>query len=87
MSLSVCLATPCSTSAVCRHPGSVLWSGRNIGLGCPGIESVVLKMVLGRKGREVAGDWRKLHDEELHALCSSPNNTGGNRIVEDGRSG
>jgi len=30
--------------------------------------------VLGER-EEVAGDWRKLHSEELHDLCCSPNST------------
>jgi hypothetical protein len=28
---------------------------------------------LGPQREEVMGGWRKLHDEELHNLCSSPN--------------
>jgi hypothetical protein len=28
--------------------------------------------VFGPKRDEVTGGWRKLHNEELHSLCSSP---------------
>jgi hypothetical protein len=31
-----------------------------------------LRRIFGPK-REVKGDWRKLHNEELHNLYSSPN--------------
>jgi hypothetical protein len=36
-------------------------------------ENRVLRRVFGPKRDEVTGDWRKLHNEELHNLCSSPN--------------
>jgi hypothetical protein len=36
-------------------------------------ENRVLRRVLGPKRDEVAGEWRKLHNEELNALCSLPN--------------
>jgi hypothetical protein len=32
----------------------------------------VLRKISGRKRDEVTGDWRKLHNEELHNLYSSP---------------
>jgi hypothetical protein len=32
-----------------------------------------LKRIFGPKREEVAGDWRRLHDEELHNLYTSPN--------------
>jgi hypothetical protein len=32
----------------------------------------VLRRIFGPKRDEVAGDWRKLHNEELHRLYSSP---------------
>jgi hypothetical protein len=33
----------------------------------------VLRRIFGPKRYEVRGDWRKLHNEELHNLYSSPN--------------
>jgi hypothetical protein len=36
-------------------------------------EDRVLRRILGPKRDEVTGDWRKLHNEELHILYSSPN--------------
>jgi hypothetical protein len=33
----------------------------------------VLRRIFGPKRDEVTGGWRKLHDEELHGLYSSPN--------------
>jgi len=35
-------------------------------------ENRVLKRIFGPKMGEVTGDWRKLHDEELNDLYSSP---------------
>jgi hypothetical protein len=32
-----------------------------------------LRRIFGLKRAEVMGDWRKLHNEELHNLYSSPN--------------
>jgi hypothetical protein len=34
-------------------------------------ENRVLRRLFGPKRDEVTGDWRKLHNEELHNLCSS----------------
>jgi hypothetical protein len=34
-------------------------------------ENRVLKRIFGRNRDEVTGDWRKLHNEELHILYSS----------------
>jgi hypothetical protein len=35
-------------------------------------ESTVLRRIFGPKRDEVTGEWRKLHNEELHNLYSSP---------------
>jgi hypothetical protein len=35
-------------------------------------ENRVLRRIFGPKRDEVTGDWRKLHNEELHRLYSSP---------------
>jgi hypothetical protein len=35
-------------------------------------ENKVVRRVFGPKRDEVTGEWRKLHDEELHDLNSSP---------------
>jgi hypothetical protein len=36
-------------------------------------ENRVLRRIFGPKRDEVTGDWRKLHNYELHNLYSSPN--------------
>jgi hypothetical protein len=36
-------------------------------------ENRVLRRIFGPKGDEVMGEWRKLHNKELHDLYSSPN--------------
>jgi hypothetical protein len=36
-------------------------------------ENRVLMRIFGPKRDEVTGEWRKLHNEELHNLYSSPN--------------
>jgi hypothetical protein len=33
----------------------------------------VLRRIFGPKRDEVTGDWRKLHNEELHNIYASPN--------------
>jgi hypothetical protein len=37
------------------------------------IENRVLRKVFGPKRNKVIGEWRRLHDEGLYALYSSPN--------------
>jgi hypothetical protein len=37
------------------------------------IDNRVLRMIFESKRDEVTGDWRKLHNEELHNMYSSPN--------------
>ena len=36
-------------------------------------ENKVLRRIFGAKRDEITGEWRKLHNAELHALYSSPN--------------
>jgi hypothetical protein len=36
-------------------------------------ENRVLRRIFGHKRNEVTGEWRKLHNEELHILYSCPN--------------
>jgi hypothetical protein len=36
-------------------------------------ENRVLRRLFGPKRDDVTGEWRKLHNEELHILYSSPN--------------
>jgi hypothetical protein len=36
-------------------------------------ENRVLRRIFGPKRAEVTGEWRKLHNEELHKLYLSPN--------------
>ena len=36
-------------------------------------ENKVLRKIFGGKRDEITGEWRKLHNSELHALYSSPN--------------
>jgi hypothetical protein len=52
----------------CETSSLTLWEGRRVGFsrtGCWG-------GYLGAKRDEVTGEWRRLHNEELHALYSSP---------------
>jgi hypothetical protein len=35
-------------------------------------DNEVLRRIFGPKREEVAGNWRRLHNEELHNLCTSP---------------
>jgi hypothetical protein len=42
----------------------------------------VLRRIFGRKRDEETGDWRKLHNEELHNFFFSPYNI---RVIKSGR--
>ena len=39
-------------------------------------ENVLLRRIFGPKRAEVTREWRKLHNEKLHGLYSSPNMIG-----------
>jgi len=43
----------------------------------------VLRRIFGPKRDEVTGEWRKVYNEELHDLYSSPNITRGSLMERD----
>jgi hypothetical protein len=45
-------------------------------------ENRVLRIIFGPKRDEVTGEWRKLHNEELNDLYSSPNTV---RVIKSRR--
>jgi hypothetical protein len=45
-------------------------------------ENRVLRRIFGPKSEGVAGDWKRLHNEELHNLYASPNNI---RVIKSRR--
>jgi hypothetical protein len=52
----------------CETWSLTLREGRRLGV----FENSVLGRIFGPKRDEVTGEWRKLHNEELHDLYSSP---------------
>jgi hypothetical protein len=46
-------------------------------------ENRAVSIMFGPKRDEVTGGWRKLRSEELHHLCSSPDNITVNQIKKD----
>jgi PAS domain-containing protein len=47
----------------------VLWDEQRLGV----FENRALRRIFGRKRDEVTGEWRRLHNEKLNGLYSSPN--------------
>jgi hypothetical protein len=47
-------------------------------------ENRVLRRIFGPKRDEVTGEWRKLHNEELHILYSSPKYYWADQVKETG---
>ena len=45
-------------------------------------ENMVLRRIFGPRRDEVTGEWRRLHNEELNVLYSSPNNV---RVIKSRR--
>jgi hypothetical protein len=45
-------------------------------------ENRVLRRIYGPKKEEVAGGWRRLHNEELHSLYTSTNIA---KVIKQGR--
>jgi hypothetical protein len=48
---------------------------------------MVLRRILGPKRDQVTGEWRKLHNEKLNDLYSSPNNIRVDQIEKNEMSG
>ena len=53
----------------CENWSLILWEERRLRV----FENRVLRRIFGPKRDEVTGEWRKLHNEELNDLYSSPN--------------
>ena len=46
-------------------------------------ENIMLRRIFGPERDEVIGDWRKLHNWELHDLYCSPNIVSGDKIEKN----
>jgi hypothetical protein len=44
------------------------------------LENRVLRRIFGPKREEVGGDWRRLHNEEIHNLYTAPQGRGTKRM-------
>jgi len=53
----------------CETWSLTLWEERRLRV----FENNVLRRIFGRKREQVTGEWRKMHNEELNDLYSSPN--------------
>ena len=53
----------------CETWSLTLWEEKKLRV----FENMVLRRIFGPRRDEVTGDWRRLHNEEINVLYSSPN--------------